>query len=305
MPAVTTRRDPTPVLAIALGAGVLGGIQPKINAVLGDRLNSSVIATLVNFAMALFAVCAVVAFRPETRRHLSQVHGWPVPRWTLTAGLGGTLVVLSGVVSVQTIGVAIFSVAFFAGQITSGLLVDRIGIGAGGVRLFETSRLEAAGLAIAAVVVAQIGRPIGEFAPGLVAFVVLGGAASAFQSAFNGRIANALGDPFAPTAMNVAIGTIALVIVVVVMHAGDDLQGARWPTEPWLYVGGLLGVTIVFSLAVATATLGVLRSTIAMLAAQLVTAFAVDWVIEDRVPTPAAVVGAALIVGAVALIRRG
>jgi ABC-type branched-subunit amino acid transport system substrate-binding protein len=41
-----------------------------------------------------------------------------VPRWTLTAGLGGVVIVVAGAVTVRTIGVAVFSIAFFAGQIT-------------------------------------------------------------------------------------------------------------------------------------------------------------------------------------------
>ena len=49
---------------------------------------------------------------------------WSVPWWTLTAGFGGAIVVVAGAVSVETIGVAVFSVAFFAGQIVFGLLVD-------------------------------------------------------------------------------------------------------------------------------------------------------------------------------------
>jgi uncharacterized membrane protein YdcZ (DUF606 family) len=63
-------------------------------------------------------------------------------------------------------------------------------------------------------------------------------------------------------------------------------------------------VTVVLSLAVATAALGVLRSTLAMLAAQLIGAFVVDWVDEHRTPTAGAIAGALLIVAAVALVSR-
>ena len=297
-------RSASPTIAIALGAGVLGAIQPKINAVLGQRLDSAVLASLVNFFAAFAGVLVVLAFRPGTRRTLRRLPSWPVPRWTLTAGFAGVLVVLAGAIAVDTIGVAIFSVAFFAGQIVSGLVVDRLGIG-GEQRPIAPARVQAAVLAIAAVGVSQLGRPVGEVAPALVALVVAAGAASAFQSAFNGRIATAVGDPFAPTAVNVAVGLAALVVIVGTLGAlGRTGAGADWPSEPWLYLGGLLGVSIVLSLAIASAALGVLRATLAMLAAQLVAAFVVDGVIQGQAPTPGTLAGAVLIVVAVVLVGR-
>jgi transporter family-2 protein len=291
-------------VAIALVAGVCGAIQPKVNAVLGSRVGSALVASLVNFTVALVLVIVAISLRPATRRRLVCLRTWPVPRWTLTSGLGGAVIVLAGAVAVDTIGVAIFSVAFFAGQITFGLLVDRIGVGPGGKRSITPARVQAVFLAVVAVALSQLGRPVGEFAPALVAFVIAAGAAFAFQSAFNGRIALATGDPIAATAVNVAVGITALAAITGVLAAAGRLGPLQWPAEPWLYTGGALGVTVVLSLAVATAALGVLRSTLAMLAAQLIGAFVVDWVDEHRTPTAGAIAGALLIVAAVALVSR-
>ena len=63
-------------------------------------------------------------------------------------------------------------------------------------------------------------------------------------------------------------------------------------------------MTIVLALAAATHAIGVLRTTIAMLAAQLVTAFVVDWVAHDEAPTGGAIAAAVLIVLAVLLVNR-
>lgn len=292
-----------PITAIALAAGVVGAIQPKINAVLGQRLDSSLLASLVNFTAAFAGVLAMLAIRRPTRERLADIGAWPVPRWTFTAGLGGVLVVLAGALTVETIGVAVFSVAFFAGQLTTGLAVDRLGVGAGGARPIAPARVQAAVLALAAVGISQIGRPVGELAPGLVLLVVLAGAASAFQSAFNGRIAAAVGDPFAPTAVNVTLGLTALALLAAAGSAAGAIDAPTWPSEPWLYAGGFIGVTIVLSLAIASAALGVFRATVSMLAAQLTAAFVVDWVVEGRTPTPGVLAGAALIV--LAVVRVG
>ena len=293
-----------PALGVALGAGVCGAVQPKINAVLSVRVDSAWLASMVNFATALTVVAIVVALRPGTRRTLRNLRSWPVPRWTFTAGFGGALIVVAGAVAVETIGVAVFSVAFFGGQITFGALVDRIGVAPGGRRPVTAARIQAALVAVAAVVVSQVGRPVGEFAPALVALVVSAGAAVAFQSAFNGRIAVATGDAVAATAVNVVVGITALAAIVVTLAGTGHIDTPQWPGEPWLYAGGVLGATVVLSLAIATAALGVLRTTLAMLAAQLVVAFAVDWLIEHEAPTPGVLAGAALIVAAVWRIGR-
>lgn len=291
-------------VAISLGAGVCGAVQPEINGVLGTRVGSALVASLVNFTVALVLVIVALSFRPATRRRLVGLRAWPVPRWTLTAGLGGAVIVLAGAVAVQTIGVAIFSVAFFAGQITFGLLVDRIGVAPGGQRPITAARVQSVLLAIAAVLLAQVGRPVGEFAPALVVFVVAAGAASAFQSAFNARIAMATGDPVAATALNVAVGLAALVAIITVVAIAGRVGSLHWPTEPWLYTGGALGVTVVLSLAIATAALGVLRATLAMLAAQLIAAFVVDWTVQHEPPTAGVIGAALLLVGSVALVGR-
>jgi transporter family-2 protein len=89
-----------------------------------------------------------------------------------------------------------------------------------------------------------------------------------------------------------------------VLAAVGRVDAPTWPSEPILYTGGLLGVTIVLSLAIATRAVGVLRTTLAMLAAQLTAAFVVDWVVEQEAPTLGVIGGALLIVAAVALVGR-
>ena len=297
-------RRAAPVTLIALAAGVVGAVQPKINAVLGARVGSSLLASLVNFGAAFAGVLVMLAVRRQTRARLRGLRQWAVPRWTFTAGLGGVFVVLAGALTVETIGVAVFSVAFFGGQLSTGLVVDRLGVGAGGKRPIAAARIQAAALALVAVAVSQVGRPVGEVEPLYVVMVVLAGAASAFQSAFNGRIAAAIGDPFAPTAVNVSVGLTALVLVTGVQASTGAFGSVEWPSEPWLYLGGLLGVSIVLSLAIASAAIGVLTTTISMLAAQLTAAFVVDWIVEGDPPTVGALAGSALIVAAVVLVGR-
>ena len=133
-----------------------------------------------------------------------------MPWWTYLAGLGGVTVVLSGVVTIETLGVAVFSVAFFAGQMTGGLLVDALGLVPGRPRPITKIRVAAVGLALFAVVLSQLGQSIGDVEPGLVAFVVGAGGASALQAVCNARITSTLGDAMAATTVNVVVGAACL-----------------------------------------------------------------------------------------------
>jgi bacterial/archaeal transporter family-2 protein len=286
-------------------AGVCGAIQPEINSELGSRVGSSLAAALVNFSVAFLVALALLSRRPATRRRLAGIASWPVPWWTFTAGLGGVMVVVSAVVTVERLGVAIFSIAFFAGQMTFGLVVDWLGITSGGKRPVTATRVGAAAMAIGAVVLSQIGQPAGDVAPAAVVFVVTAGGASALQSAFNGRIASTIGDALAPTVVNTFVGTVALVAILAAVAVTGSVGPLDWPSEPWLYAGGLFGVTIVLSLATASAAIGVLRATVAMLAAQLISAFAVDWVVRDEPPTAGVITAAVVIVLAVLLVNHG
>jgi len=175
--------------------------------------------------------------------------------------------VVAGALAVETIGVAIFSVAFFSGQITFGVLVDRIGIAPGGRRPVSTARLQAALVAVAAVVVSQIGRPVAEFAPGLVALVVAAGAALAFQSAFNGRIAAATAMRSPPP------------------QSTWWSASSRWPRSSRR------------SRRPGTSTRRTGRRSRGCTPAA-------SWAVEHQAPTPGVIAGAALIVAAAALVGR-
>jgi len=304
-PTADAARAAVTASGISLLAGVCGAIQPEINSELGSRVGSSLAASLVNFSVAFLAALALLSRRPATRRRLADIRSWPVPRWTFLAGLGGVTVVVSAVVTVERLGVAIFSIAFFAGQMSFGLVVDWLGITSGGRRPITTTRVGAAAMAIGAVVLAQIGQPAGDVELGAVLFVLAAGAASAFQSAFNGRIASTIGDALAPTVVNTFVGTLALVAILIGTAVTGSVGPLTWPREPWLYAGGLFGVTIVLSLAAASAAIGVLRTTVAMLAAQLITAFAVDWLVRGDAPTVGTITAAVVIVLAVLLVNRG
>jgi len=161
-------------------------------------------------------------------------------------------------------------------------------------------------LGVGAVALAQLGRPVGELAVGLVLLCVLGGLAVATQSALNGRVAATVG-PAAGLAVNFAVSTV--VIGAVAALTGALASQPRWPGQWWLYAGGLLGVGIVLSLLVGVRAAGVLRTGLALVAGQLGGALLLDLVLPGgpgvRLPVLAGALLTLLAVVVTSLRRRG
>jgi transporter family-2 protein len=199
----------------------------------------------------------------------------------LLGGLGGGLFVASQGITVGTIGVALFIVAFTAGQSASSLAVDHFGLSPNGSHQVAASRVGAAVLAVVAVVVAAGERLVADASLlivgcALLAFVA--GTVQAVQQALNGRVA-AVGESWAATWNNFLIGTSGLVAFSLVSLLFDG-HIRSWPDTWWLYMGGACGIVFVWVAAWAVRTHGVLVLGLCMIAGQVATATVLDVVGE-------------------------
>jgi bacterial/archaeal transporter family-2 protein len=91
---------------------------------------------------------------------------------------------------------------------------------------------------------------------------------------------------------NFVVGTSALLIVVV---ATGEFSISSWPTTPWLYLGGPLGVVYILVGAATVRALGVLRFVLGAVAGQLLSAVVIDAVW----PEPGTTLRLATVIGAV------
>lgn len=266
-------------LSSTLPIGVLVAVQSRINGQLGHDLDDGVLAALISFGGGLLLVTVVVAALPGgrrgTRRIIAAVADGELPRGLLLGGLGGALLVASQGLTIGVLGVAVFTVAVVAGQTTSGLFVDRAGLGPAGPTPITPIRVLGAVLAMIAVLIAvlpDLGRP------GFLIYALLpavAGATLAWQSAVNGRVGVVSGAALPPAMVNFAVGTAALTLVGVV-----DVAVRGWPsslpTDPVLYLGGALGVVFVAVATVVVRVIGVLLLGLGVVAGQLAGALAVD-----------------------------
>lgn len=278
----------------AVGIGVAVAVQARINGELARRIDDGLVAALLSFAGGLVLLVALAAALPRMRVGLRRVtaalgeQGREDRRlrpYHLLGGLFGAFLVTSQGLTVAAVGVAVFTVAVVAGQASSSLLVDRVGIGPGGPQAITGTRLAGAVLALGAVVLTVSDRLGAPRALWLVLLPALAGVGTAWQQAVNGRVgavARHGGHPLAgmlPAALvNFVVGTLALLLVTTVEITVRGLPGPL-PTQPWLYLGGPLGVLFISTAAAIVPITGVLLLGLGTVAGQLVGAVLLDLIV--------------------------
>jgi transporter family-2 protein len=308
-------------LVAAFFVGCLVALQSKVNGALAVRLGGNVPAgleaALISFGGGLVLLLAATALSPALRRRLGAVtaalRGRQLMPWQVVGGACGAFLVSTQGLTIHIIGVALFTVAVVAGQTVGALIVDHLGLGPAGRRPVTTIRVVGTAIAVVAVLISVSGR-IGEVGgiSGSQWFLLLlplvGGLATTWQQAMNGRVA-VVGSPGAATVLNFVVGTAALLAVVGIasgVSGGLSAPPAGGPADVWLYLGGPMGIAFIWLAARLVRTLGVLLLGLATVAGQILGALVIDLVAHHPV-TWQTVVGAALTlvgVGVAALAGR-
>ncbi|MFD0559692.1 transporter family-2 protein [Stackebrandtia endophytica] len=307
-PLIESSRTPA-WLAVALV--VLGGAgaaaQAAVNAELSHHIDSPLSAAVVSNTVGGLFFIAALTVSPRVRDGLRRAWRHRLPWWMYSGGVFGAVFVFAGAYAVPLIGVAAFTVAQVCGNSLGALATDSAGLGPGGRLRATPPRILAAGLAIAAVVLAQLGKGVDTTIWWLVPVVMLIGASLALQGAFNGRVNEITRNPLSTGFVNFLFGTGVLYLVVAVIALAGGVPGFTLPTQPWLYLGGVFGAALVIVSMIAVRVIGVLRMAVSILAGQLGGAIGLDLLMGVR-PSPwvlGAVAVTAVAVGLAGLSRSG
>ncbi|MEV0078760.1 DMT family transporter [Nocardia neocaledoniensis] len=295
------------IFGFCIGAGV--AVQGRINGALGAELGDGVAAATISFGTGLLVLLVAFALSPSLRAGLggvrTAVSDGSVRPWHLLGGVCGAFFVASQGLTIAAIGVTAFTVAVVAGQLLSSLVVDRLGLAPNGRTPVTPWRLVAAVLGIAGVVLsagggsAPAGTATGVSDLLLIALPALAGIGLAWQQAVNGRV-GAVGGPFPATLINFTVGLIALCLFNLYTLFTDGLP-TRFPTAPWLYLGGVIGVAFIALAAITVGMIGVLLLGLTSVAGQLVAAMLLDAAAGRLSPTAVAscvIVSAAVVLAA-------
>lgn len=275
-----TRSLPAPVaLGGAVSIGAMTAVQARVNGVLGVRIDDGIVAGLISFAVGLVILVVVTVALPQTRagavRLWRGVRTRKIPPWMLLGGACGALTVSTQGLTAGLLGVSLFTVGVVAGQTLHGLVLDRMGVGPAGVVAVTPGRVLGGVLALAAVAI-SLGGDVLSTAPFLLLVLpFLAGVGIAWQAAANGRLTQRVQSPMTATLVSFIGGTVVLIGAASISIAIDGMPRAL-PTEPWLYLGGLLGFVYILLGASIVAHTGVLLLGLGSVLGQLVTSVIID-----------------------------
>ncbi|MFC7375554.1 DMT family transporter [Brachybacterium sp. GCM10030268] len=288
----------------AVVGGVMGATQARINSDLAAELEDGFVASVISFGSGLVLILVLVALMPRLRRlsgtFWRDLRTGAFPWYLAIGGLGGATYVLGQSFSVALLGVALFIVCVVAGQTVTGLVVDRVGLGPGGVRHLTPMRLIGAGLMVVSVILAM-SRGISTEAPWyLLALPMVAGVAMGLQQATNGRVTQHSGHFMVATLGNFVVGTAALGLAALahVLVAGPP---EALPANPLLYLGGPIGVVFIAMAAYLAGPLGVLTLAMSTIAGQIVASVVIDAIAAPGHLTPLTITGAVLTLVAAAV----
>ena len=286
-------------------------VQSRINGELGVRLADGIAAAVVSFGVGLLILLVLVPATPGGRRGLVALRGalrtGTLRPWQCLGGVCGAFLVATQGLTIGALGVAVFTVAVVAGQSGSSLLVDRAGIGPAGRQPVTPNRLIGAVLTVLAVLLA-VGDRLGD--PRALALALLplaAGVGIAWQQAVNGRVRAAAGSAMTATLVNFTVGTAALLLTFAVDLAVRGRPAGAFPDEPWLYLGGPLGIVFIALAAALVRFTGVLLLGLATIAGQIVGAVLLDLLLPTAASHPGldTLLGAALTMVAVLVAAFG
>lgn len=296
-------------LLLALAGGVAIAVQARITGALRAELGDASLAATVTFGSGLVLMLLVNGLVRANRRGVVQlVRGAATGRfpWVFVfSGLLGAFAVYGQAVTVDLVGVALFSLVFISGQMLSSTLMDTVGwvpsgrhrlslrrsvgvlAGLAGVGLALSPRLLGGGFGGVSGDAGGAGAAPGSemlLALGLPLLIVLaGGLLQPPQMAMNAVMGAAVGRIEPLVLFNYLIGTLALLAVAAPQITAGGLARLPWgPGDWWYYTGGLLGSVVVIGGALLTRTIGSLLFTLGLVAGQLAGSLVVDAVWPTR-----------------------
>ena len=267
---------------LAALSGVMIAFQARANGELSYRLDNAPQAALVSFSSGLFFITIYAIFSPKIKdgikRLRSAVSSGEIPKIRLLAGsLGGAFVALQTSV-VPLIGVALYSVASIAGQSAVSLLVDRIGLTGGGVKLISPRRISAAFITVLAVLVSVIDKlEADNFQLFALLLALIAGALVGVQRALNGQINEYSQNSYTTSLLNFITGTSFLTLFIIILIALGRVELQPLPVGPWwIYTGGVIGVIYIAATSLIVQHLGVLTFTLFSVGGQLIASLLLD-----------------------------
>jgi transporter family-2 protein len=265
---------------LAIIVGGLTALQSRVNGRLSIHLENGILAGFISNLSGWVILTIMVALsssnRASFKASVASIRRGDIKVWEVLGGFGGSFFLAAQGSGVPVIGIALFTISLVAGQTSTSLLVDKLGISPSGKKPITGLRVITAGFTLLGVTVAVIPKLSEGSFDIFYILVALGvGVIVSFQQAINGRFNVLTQKPIVTAWFNFATGTSLLVVFVAIKSLFGGEIGT-FPNNPLLYTGGLLGLTFIAISAYTISELGVLNFIMLSVAGQLFTALLVD-----------------------------
>lgn len=285
------RTTMTGMLAVLSGvfSGALLPLQTSVNNRLRQSVGTPLMASFFSFLIgtgALILATWVTGGRPWPQLGLATGQPW----WMFTGGVLGVMVLTGNILLFPRVGSVQTVILPITGQVITGLLIDTFGllrapqIPLGWTRV-GGAFLVLAGATAAVGIIRARGRNRSERvstgqSPGVWLWRGLGllmGACAATQVSVNGQLGVVLGAPVEAALVSFTVGTLTLLLLLVATRTpwrGVTVVGRSNPW--WMWIGGLLGATIVYATAALGPILGTGMTVVSMLLGMLAGSLLID-----------------------------
>lgn len=310
------------IAVIILGAlaGAALPLQTNVNTRLRRSVGSPFLATSLSFLIG--TIVLLIATLVMDRALPGPAAAMSTPPWLWIGGFFGVIVLTANLFMFPRLGAVQTAVLPITGQVLMGLLIDHFGWFR--VAPTELTLIRATGgLLVLVGVFGAIGvadrwlgrtggAPTGS-SHGASAWLwrlvgVVCGALLASQTAINGRLGVALGSAVAAALVSFAVGTLALIVILLVTRTPWRLTRPDDRPNPWwMWLGGALGAGFVFANAFLQPVLGTGLTVMVILLGMMLGSLAIDALgllgARRKKVSLLQALGLLLMIGGVALIR--
>ena len=287
--------------ALAFIAGLAMSLQAHINGELGVALGSGIVAATLSFSGGVILLGVATLASHRIRRGLRSIRRAIATKqtsWMFTlAGAAGAAFVLSQSTVAPVLGLGTFTVAFVCGLTVGGLVMDRFGIGPAGHKPVTLPRLIGAFLGVSAVVITSVGSTWTHPVTLGVIVPVICGVGVSWQQAANGRLTAVGENAWATTLINFSVG-FGLLLGAATVILSVTRPVLNFPTNPWLYVGGPVGIVFIAIASIVVRHIGILVYGLCATTGQLVSALAFDAFAPSGATVSVALIAGVVVVAA-------
>ncbi len=227
-------------------------------------------ATLFIHVVGLVFISAAAVVKRE--RVFSAVRG--LPAWLFCGGAIGYFTTLFNVMAIGKISVTAILALSLLGQAATALVIDQFGFFGMPVKKFNAAKLAGLAATVVGIVFLLGGGGASAFVPAFVSFLT--GITVVTSRQVNAQLA-ARTSVVVSTWCNYAVGlATAAVALGIALLAGARMPAQAADPRLWIYLGGAVGVVIVFLSNIVTMRMPALVMTLIMFAGQVFGGVAID-----------------------------